>query len=266
MKSNQFFDIGRFVNTVKADLLPKRRTILIMSLAAMGLMLLITFFGAFSNFSVREVSQSRVYSLFNYFFPVVAFIAGLFLTAATFSPLADSRIAHGYLGVPASHFEKYLSKWFVTGPLYILGAMAVLALTALLVKVKLAIYPGTSLDLGTMLQTMTPSNIAEFMVPHAAFLLGAIAFKRLAFWKTMLTIFVTFFAWVVFTGFSFRVMFAKYFTGNTMTIKGDNISFDGAEFFGMGLDDLWWVGAAMSLLVWTTFNVAGYFKLKETEV
>ncbi|GEM_PF-5764847 len=267
MKSNQFFDFTRFINTLKTDLLPKRRALLIASLAAMGVMLLLTFFGVFSDFRINNISPEKTHMFFSGVFPGMLVIAGLFITAATFRPLADSRIAHGYLGLPASHFEKYLSKWLLTGPVYLIAGMALIAITAVVAKVILAVYPGTSINLAETLKGLRLGNIGDYLFIHSIFLLGAIAFKRLAFWKTLLTMFATLMTWAMFTGLSFRLIFAKYFTGSSMTIDDSNFDFNlTPEFLNFGPEQGWWIAGVISLLVWATFNTAAYFKLKETEV
>lgn len=265
MKSNQFFNFSRFVNVVKTDLLPKRRAILTAALGAMGVMLVFTFFGAYVDFRIENAMQ-KLFNFYNRLFPVVAFIAGLFITAATFRPLTDNRKAHRYMAIPASHFEKYLSKWLSTGPLYMIGAMLLIAITAVISKMLLAIYPGVSMDLGQVFSELKVSRVTGYLIPHAIFLLGSIAFKRLAFWKTLLAMFATLMAWAIFTGFSFRLLFAKFFTGNSMTIEGDSFNVDLPFLLEMSPETGWWIASIVSLLVWTTLNAAGYFKLKETEV
>ena len=268
MKSNQFFSFPRFVNVLKSDLLPKRKAITTWTMSAFGVMLVIALLSAYSNYAFGDLALQSVSQRFQGLFQLIAFIMGLVITAGAFKPLGDSRIAHGYLGVPASHFEKYLSKWLMTGPIYLIASMALIALAAVVVKLILAIYPGLSLDLGYTLKEIKWNAITGYLMPHAVFLLGAIAFKRQAFGKTLLATMTMFFAWAVFTGIAFWFFIGSSVTSESFgheTGASFNLSFP-EDFIGIGSEYAWWIPAVISVLVWAALNAAGYFKLKETEV
>jgi hypothetical protein len=115
-----------------------------------------------------------------------------------------------YLSLPGSHFEKLLSKWLFTNPLYILVISLVFLFLHWLFN-PLWIYWGDR----TSLEIFTSSNywklIGVFFIIHSVFMLGSIAFNNNALLKTFLSLIAVAAIVVVCNVTVFRIIWSEYF-------------------------------------------------------
>lgn len=120
---SQFFSFGRLTLLFQKKLAENWRTLL---LSCAGLLAFLAVFGIiFANESYDEGLQPEFYSshcakLFTTFIIMVFFIAGAYVASISFGSMAGGAPTLGTLMAPASQFEKYLMRWLVAVPLFIL--------------------------------------------------------------------------------------------------------------------------------------------------
>lgn len=120
---SQFFSFGRLTLLFQKKLAENWRTLL---LSCAGLLAFLAVFGIiFANESYYEGIQQEYYSshsakTFTTFIVMVFFIAGAYVASISFGSMAGGAPTLATLMAPASQFEKYLMRWLVAVPLFIL--------------------------------------------------------------------------------------------------------------------------------------------------
>lgn len=204
-------------------------------------------------------------------FPLILFFGGMFLVSLSFRDLNNDTERIFYLGMPASHLEKYASRFIYTGILFPLFISIVYCIYAFLYDsvVLMALDSGITRFsfFSNIFEGSTPTSFdfLKFYLPlHSIFFLGAIAFRKLAFFKTLFTGFVFFFMMVSVGYITARIVLPELFAGGGFlqepTIEPNEWF---KEMFETYLDDiLYIIGLIITPIV---FWVAGYFKLTEKE-
>ncbi len=157
------------------------------------------------------------------FFPMLLIWLGAIMTSLAFRELNSSGEREFYLVLPASHLEKYLSKFIITAfflPLVILVSYFIFA----------KIYDNTLVSLIGHAQDLKPFRLMDsgfegvpspafyflvYISVHSIFFLGAITFRKIQFMKTLFVGF--FFMWFIvgISFFLFRMIFPDFFDGWT---------------------------------------------------
>mgnify|MGYP003575220873 FL=1 len=115
-------------------------------------------------------------------FLAIFYIGGLIVTSLAFNNLHRSESAALYLNLPASNLEKFLSRWLLTSFVY--------AFTMLLVYYILSFMSAMLLEPSkNIIHSSVWHHVANYLLIQPLFLFGAIAFKRYAFLKTILSMF-----------------------------------------------------------------------------
>jgi len=205
--------------------------------------------------------QQRISTILSVVLAFTLYVGGLFFTSRSFHDLVDNRKGHGYLGLPSSALEKYFAKWVVSGPLYFLAVIALVSLAAFLILGALSLYQGVGLNMDHVYRVLTGYAIWPYIVIHSIFLLGAIAFRRYNFWKTILMLFASGIALSFLMYFIMRVVFHEYADGWAVTI--DNGLFPDHHW---DFTNLKYLGRVLFALFAIGLSTVGYFKLKEKEV
>ncbi|HKL15033.1 MAG TPA: hypothetical protein VJ915_05325 [Balneolaceae bacterium] len=120
-------------------------------------------------------------------------VAGLVLTATTFSELQSPDSASQLLTLPATTSEKLFSSWFISFILYTLTTLVVLAALLLLMFITSGLFFGESFKFAFGITALEPiSNILTYMLYNSIFLLGAVFFRGNNFLKTAFSILLFF--------------------------------------------------------------------------
>ncbi|MEL6923296.1 MAG: hypothetical protein AAFO94_04545 [Bacteroidota bacterium] len=197
------------------------------------------------------------------FFPVVILLGGFIYASVTFNELHTKDQRHVFLSLPASAFEKLLSKLLLST----LGFALVMTLSYWLYTLVInAVADGW---LGIELQDFTPFEkemwlaIKLFLVLQSVFLLGSVYFDNYAFMKTVGTLLVVALVLALITYLLANVFLAKHFEG--WSFRPRNVvpsealrSFMEGPFTKVIKFIFWYL---LAPFLW----VVAYFKLKERE-
>ena len=255
-KSIQFNPL-RFYLMVRNTIWLKRWKILLISATVGTLVVLICGIAA---------SQRTGMILHQVLYPFFLFGSGFIVTARAFQELDDAKAAGTWLMIPASTFEKFSSRLFLTSVGYVAGSMLVYFMVSLISKGLNQMIFEFSQPLFNPLDPWVRYNAALYLVLQSMFLVGAIYFRRFAYVKTIL--FLSLLSLVFLIGF---FVMSKW-------ILGDNIRalLSGEYLISWELLSMQWAGQIRDvLLFWLRIGFWGllaplcyvitYFRLKEIE-
>ena len=175
------FDPTRFWNLIKLEATTKNKRALLILGAILGLLLLYQMWLGWNN-------DNDAYNFINTSFGTLLLIGGLIYTSYSFLEFSDSSTSMTYLTLPASNFEKFLSKWlFSTLGLYLflLAAYGFFALIG--IGIFKAIFPMQVESFNPFGETNWLLTKVYFVI-SSLFLVGAITFKSYHAPKTILTL------------------------------------------------------------------------------
>ena len=258
MQVNSRFDLKRFWLLIKNDLLTNYRTILITAGAAIGILL-------FINMVAMLTNGEAVVPLA--FYLLMLFIGGFIVTSQSFNDLHHSQRSYVYLTLPASNLEKFLSKLVLTTIGYVTGTLILYFLFSVLMSVLNALLFGYGYPLFNPFDRVVWICIGIYIITQSIFLLGAVYYKKQAFIKTNLFLFLLQLAVSIFIVFLVKIVFWNYIQGWSFSpediILPSSALEDQLENFFMGFARLmklifYWLFAPFLWLI-------TYFRLKETE-
>jgi len=257
MNKPTLFNPLRFYLMVRNTIWLKRWKILLISATVGTLVVLICGVAA---------SQRTGMILHQVLYPLFLYGSGFIVTARAFQELDDVKTAGTWLMVPASTFEKFSSRLFLTSFGYVAGSMLVYFIVAMFSKGLNQMIFGFSHPLFNPLDPWVRYNAGLFLVLQSMFLVGAIYFRRFAYVKTIL--FLSLLSLVFLIGI---FVMSKW-------ILGDNIHalLSGEYLISWELLSMQWSGKiGDTLLFWMKIGFWGilaplcyvitYFRLKEIE-
>jgi hypothetical protein len=202
-----------------------------------------------------QISQFNQYALFAYF------IGGLIVSSMAFTEINKPETGYQMMTLPASSLEKFVSTWLFTSIIYTILAFVVITLAATLLylfgQLGLSIR-GDAFSLHEM-----GDSFKQYFVGNIIFLAGAAAFKRNAFFKTMLSFVVVFAFLVIYSLVLVKVFgFTDLASGNS---SGMGFALNGSSFNGMFSNSESASVIAKTFLA-VFFLVLGFFKFKEREL
>jgi len=257
MNKSILFNPLRFYLMVRNTIWLKRWKILLISATVGTLVVLICGIAA---------SQRTGMILHQVLYPFFLFGSGFVVTARAFQELDDAKAAGTWLMIPASTFEKFSSRLFLTSVGYVAGSMLVYFMVAVISKGLNQMIFEFSHPLFNPLDPLVRYNAALYLVLQSMFLVGAIYFRRFAYVKTIL--FLSLLSLVFLIGL---FVMSKW-------ILGDNIRalLSGEYLISWELLSMQWAGQIRdALLFWIKIGFWGvlaplcyvitYFRLREIE-
>ncbi len=260
MKQNSYLSMNRIFLLVKRDILSKKLALLVVTGAI--------FAGVYLSSLINIYSSAPSATLYFSLFTNILFISGFIITSIQFKELHKKETAQNYLLIPASTFEKFLSRLMLST----IG-FAVLVLVGLTL-ISFTVEGLNSLIFGRHSILFSPFSkevflvIAHYFVAQSIFFLGAIYFRKYNFIKTINSIFIFLFALAILGVVFARIVYHDIFNGfisvdsrnvplylHSLPIGSDKIS-----VFVQAVKTIYWIIPAP--LFWTI----SYFRLKETEV
>lgn len=170
---------GRFVSLLRKDLYFQYKAIII----AVGTVLGIGFI-----VYLGTASAGSFPAFHTGFFPNILLLIGLVATSLSFRDIHRSPQNHVSLLIPASSFEKYASRFFITTLFYIFGALVIyFAFSTFSAGVSFAIFRSHHTIFNPFSKEIL-RVIASYIVVHSIFFFGAVYFKKGAFLKTLLAL------------------------------------------------------------------------------
>jgi len=177
MFSQVNFSPTRLYLMIRNHIWLKRHKLLLVSATAGTLVILI--FG-------MAASQRTGRMLHMVLYPLFLFGSGFIVTARAFPELDDVKTSGPWLMIPASTFEKFCSRLFLTSFGYVAGSIVVYFIVTMISKGLNQMIFEFSHPVFNPLDPWVRYNIALYLVLQSMFLVGAIYFRRFAFVKTIL--------------------------------------------------------------------------------
>lgn len=249
------FNLTRFGNLIKRDLILYRKSILFGVLGIFGLLLMLYGFGRLS-----EDSNGVTGDFWKHICLAFVFIIGLIFTSIVFREFNTPGGRLQFLSLPASNFEKLASRW-----LYSLIIFPVFIVLSVWIVSKITIIRGPGLfeNFG---REEASYIIVGFMILHATMLLYAVWFNKLVAVKsTIVGLVVTIITAFIMVGL-FWLVFREFFEGSTFRagpMQHVNMDAAGQEFFITKIEPLG--DFLLKFFVAPFLWIVSYFKMKEKE-
>lgn len=205
------------------------------------------------------IDPSNVYTINQY--PVgfiwLLFLGGVLTTSNAFKELRHPTTSCAFLTLPASVFEKYLSRWLLTSIIYFIATLLLYTATYWLIAAVAKTVTDFSFPWFNPLQPAMLKALLHYMIIHALFFLGAIYFKKYVVIKTVLAITLFHGALTIFMLFIGKWVLSGYITDRSILIP--NIRWE-------NLNKISTIGLIFWLSIMIACWVVSYFRFKEAEV
>lgn len=179
------FSMNRFSLLLLRQKMLHLKTWLIAMISVAGFNMFIAFLTQMSS-SVPDVWITP----FTNFGTIAFVIMGLVFASLSFSEMGTYSRSLQFVTLPASRFEKFFTAWLVSSVFYIIFAIVTLFATSLVMAlISMGLYEGSFLVFNPMTPEFGKAVIA-FFIAHSFFFLGAVWFRKAAFFKTLLALFV----------------------------------------------------------------------------
>ena len=255
---NNTFDINRFSLLLKKELWSENKKSLLIAGAVFGFLIVFALLQTYIFGGYEGMNWSM--------FPMVIFGGGLVFTSTIFHEFNDKTGTHHYLSLPASTFEKFLSKWLITAILFPIVASLLFWVYSKIGDVIYFNYRGET--------HYTPWKLSDwwsiffikiYIVYQSTYLIGAIAFQKYTFFKTSVVHWIYTIVSLIIAAILFRIIFADQFDGLFsineqlhMQTSEEVIHFMENRFISISEFALWFL---VPPIMWAV----GFFKLKEKE-
>lgn len=258
--NNKVFDFQRFTLLLKKELWSGIKKPLIVVGATFGFILLFAFFMIYTGDGYEHLNFNM--------FPMVLLIGGFVFTSVSYYEFNDKTGTHHYLSLPASTFEKFVSKWLITAIVFPIVAVL---LFLLYTKIGDGFYnyyikPEVELSSWSLSNWWSKFFIKIYFAAQSIYLVGAIAFQKYTLFKTGLIGFLAFLLFGVICGVAFHIMFAEFFQPffqmregvHSLNTSPEAIDYMETDYTNTLENTLW---LTVPLLMW----IVGFLKLKEKE-
>lgn len=181
LHSQDFFSLKRMALLFRRDLAANYRTILIAASVVAALVLVSSLLAGWQH------GAGKPHQIF-YF--QVLFIGGYLVSSRTFREIHDTQKSYAYVLLPASTLEKFSQRLLSTSLVYTLGTLTAYLAVAGLCELLNKLLFGFSLPLFNPFNRVTLLILAGYLVSQSVFVLGSVYFRKTAFLKTLLTLFL----------------------------------------------------------------------------
>ncbi len=149
--------------------------------------------------------------LYRAFFIIAMYAGGLTLTSMIFSDMHHPDERYFYLMQPVSNFERILSRYLISGPLFHVYFVALYYVFEMVARVLSNLFFGQAAQFFDYRDSVIQGASRLYLVAHAVVLLGAIYFRSYALAKTILSLAGLVLACITVLWFSMRLVFWDYF-------------------------------------------------------
>jgi hypothetical protein len=262
------FNPRRLFLILKRDFVNGYRGLLITMAAVGGAMLVVSFLSALVGATGGDI--------YTPFYLCLIFIGGYIYSATVFKEMHQTGTGSFYLTLPGSRLEKFGSKLLVSSVGFALGMLLFITATSAVSELINRAVLGRGNLVFNPLSISILKLTAVYLVTQSVYVLGSVWFRKLAFLKTALVLCILYFAFAIIAGLVFRLVFADYFTGWSMTAAGQ-ASFNqwAMSYFGSEQGALaWWQSGVLPIFLRVLFWgcvapvcwIIAYIRLGETEV
>jgi len=257
MTINQIFSAPRFLNLFREETTAGyKMTFIIASVVFVFLSLLFILNG--SDHGTPEFHMI--------WYPILLLAGGFYFTSTSFDELNRKEERMNYLSIPASIFEKFSMKLLVTTLGYLVGVTLLYWLFSKFIDSITIHYFQFSFWKFNPFDDHYLLIIKLYLVIQSLFILGAATFNRFSFFKTLFVLGLIIFALGIFSGLSFRLIFADFF--ETFLKPKDQVKVIPSSQFRDFMQYSAW--PFLQIIFWYVLApilwITAYFKLKEREV
>ncbi len=252
MQHKNVCDFSRLYHLLRNEVLTSYRSLLT---AAGGI------FGVIF-FIFLLTSRSEYENFHTVWYVMLLFIGGYLFSSRAFREVHTAPRNYLYLTLPASQFEKLLSKLLITSVGYALVTMIVYFLFSVLVSITGQLFFGVAPALFNPFTARMVVTLGVYLVTQSLFLFASIYFRSRAIFKLLSALFgLALVLGLVTTGLM-RVIFNAYFTSGCESFALQASDFAWVDYSIVG----WFVKIAFWVLFAPYFWILSYLRLKETEV
>lgn len=181
---SQMFSLPRFWRVLQNDVLRIAKPLLYGTLALFG----VTWLVYLSNFEpgpATEAPANRV------LYAMILGCAGVLFTASSFNDMHHPLERYHYLMLPVSNFERFLSRYLLTGPLLLLYVMVAFSIMDWSGNQLTLLFKEASEPLFSPISRSSLIGARIYLSLHALMFTGAICFRSYAWIKTPLFVMLT---------------------------------------------------------------------------
>ena len=252
------FNIKRFAQLIKRDFITYRKPLLF------GIATLFLFLLALSSFlwftNVNQVQQLDD-DYWSSWLVVFVFFGGLVFTSLVFWEFRTPAGRISFLSLPASNFEKVLSRWIYTLVLYPLVTLTSIYMVYLICKLFYTNITWVSMEFSRLTNDLT----MLYLLIHGVMLMFGIWFNKYVAPKAALISFAAFLIGTVCFSLFIYVVFNNLFDGMMMDRE---IRVHPKPEFQQSMEVTVFpiVGTLLLVFIPVFFFVVSYFKMKEKQV
>lgn len=257
--------INRLINLIKRDWIVHKKFTL-------SFILILFLFGGFVMWASSDVDSNGI-QLKNIpaeagmiVFVSMLFVGGLLITLLTFSEFNRDTSRLQFLSLPASNFEKLVSKWLYTLPGFLLVVTMLFAIAySFFGFIMESIYDIKFSSIGEIDFRDISYFLLAFLVLHAFCFLMAVLYNRYTIPKTILTALGLLAITIFLLGLIFRIVFFDHWVG-FFTPSEKQMQVEVTHNFKVWVESFFTklpyiVPAIVVPFMW----VVSYFKMKEKE-
>ncbi|MFY0690200.1 MAG: hypothetical protein JXQ90_23705 [Cyclobacteriaceae bacterium] len=246
------FDIKRFWKLIQLEVFRNRRGIIMAMVICFGFM--------FSMGIILEnlVESIKIYDSFPTGYAFSLMIVGFVLTSMAFPDLSTTLKRHGYLTLPVSTLERFLSMWLLTTFGWIvIYTIEYYAYTIIASQIGSILFRHVTFIAFDPFSPFVLQVIMYYIIIQSIFLVGATQFKGYVFPKTLFTI-------ILFSGLCGLIM---YYTSKEFSNVDEGLFDGGMAFEGMPSWNFWLFAKTffywlLAPLCW----IISYLGLKDMEI
>lgn len=247
--------MGRFIKLLRRDFLTHYKGVVVGAGAVAALFtLFLVVLPAFN--SDPEPIFDKNFHVAGYLIAVV--LGGWWFSSGIWSDLNTTQSRQHFLTIPASTLEKYLSKWLLSGPLFLIVATLAYLLFSILINTVAQGYPGVEYNALDFTHEAIVQVLPLYLIIQPTYLLAGIWFGRFAFVKVSIVGLVFQFLYIGFIA----GLGGLLFDGLDERMEGNfNFVFNDLDRFGLGAIQSSFL--LLGVLVAVFFAYIGYVRLQE---
>ena len=212
---------------------------------------------------LAHIGENRMdYEALVVLFYVAMFIGGFWFSSNIYKELHEPGIAYRFLTLPATNIEKLIYAWLLTSPLVIIVSFIIINFTAWIAVMFCTAIFDINYETLKIFDYHFGSIALLYIVIQPIFLLGALFFRKLNFFNTVL--------WLIIFSAGINILatiFVLIFFYPIHDIKMVDNFFKLLPIANFFTD---WFVPGVKIFFWYImapfFLVVSYFKLKETEI
>lgn len=259
------FDINRIGLLIKKELFYQRKAPWIIIGAVFIMLLIFHLLMASEDPGSNDLPGNQVG-----FYIATLLVLGTVFTSTAFNELNNKSEAHHYLSIPASSLEKLISKWLVTGIIYVIAfnifywvfTLFSNGLTTWLFGESAGAWNPFAARNG--MNGKSPFFMSQlYLALHTTYLAGAVYFRKYSYFKTAIAQSAISFAIMGIVALMGYMFFSSVMNGNIGSVQVTQTSgfLNSMESILPSIGKFFlWIVTPLWMLTYS------YFKLKETEV